>query len=93
MTDIGILGMEVYFPNTYVDQEELEAHYGVSKGKYTKGLGQKKMAFASDREDINSISMTVLSNLVNNYGIDWNDIGRLEVGTETIIDKSKSTKT
>jgi len=85
--------MEVYFPNTYVDQEELEKHYGVGKGKYTIGLGQKKMAFASDREDINSISMTVLSNLVNNYGIDWNDIGRLEVGTETLIDKSKSTKT
>lgn len=37
--------------------------------------------------------MTVLSNLVNNYGVDWNEIGRLEVGTETIIDKSKSTKT
>jgi hydroxymethylglutaryl-CoA synthase len=93
MTEIGIIGMEVYFPNTYVDQEELEAYYGVGKGKYTVGLGQQKMAFTSDREDINSISMTVVSNLVNNYGIDWKDVGRLEVGTETIIDKSKSTKT
>lgn len=93
MTDIGIIGMEVYFPNTYVDQEELEVAYGVGKGKHTIGLGQHKMAFASDREDINSIAMTVLSNLVNNYGIDWKDIGRLEIGTETLIDKSKSTKT
>ena len=93
MTEIGILGMEVYFPNTYVDQEELEAHYGVSKGKYTIGLGQHKMSFASDREDINSICMTVVSNLVSNYGIDMKDVGRLEVGTETLIDKSKSTKT
>jgi len=85
--------MEVYFPNTYVSQEELEVAYGVSKGKHTIGLGQQKMAFASDREDINSISMTVLAALVNNYDIDWKDIGRLEIGTETLIDKSKSTKT
>lgn len=93
MSEIGILGMEVYFPNTYVAQEDLETFYGVSKGKYTIGLGQHKMAFASDREDVNTISLTVLHNLMTNYGIDWNDVGRLEVGTETLLDKSKSTKT
>jgi hydroxymethylglutaryl-CoA synthase len=36
--------------------------------------------------------LTVLSKLLKNYGIDTNSIGRLEVGTETILDKSKSVK-
>ena len=42
---MGILGMEIYFPQTYVDQTDLEAHDGVSKGKYTIGLGQLAMSF------------------------------------------------
>ena len=33
-----------------VDQTELEKFDGVSAGKYTIGLGQKKMAFCDDRE-------------------------------------------
>lgn len=93
MSGIGIIAIEVYFPRLYVDQEELEVHHGVSKGKYTIGLGQQKMSFASDREDVNTIAMTVLHNLINKNGIKWEDIGRLEVGTETLIDKSKSCKT
>ena len=36
--------------------------------------------------------MTVCSNLLSKYQIDINSIGRLEVGTETILDKSKSVK-
>lgn len=46
-----------------------------------------------DREDINSLALTVVSNLLKKYNIDPRSIGRLDVGTETIIDKSKSTKT
>lgn len=37
--------------------------------------------------------MTATSKLLKNYNIDPNSIGRLEVGTETILDKSKSVKT
>lgn len=42
--------------------------------------------------DIYSFALTVTSNLLKNYKIDPNSIGRLEVGTETILDKSKSVK-
>jgi hydroxymethylglutaryl-CoA synthase len=55
---VGILAMEVYFPKCYVKQSDLEEANGVSKGKYTAGLGQTAMAFTSDVEDINSISLT-----------------------------------
>jgi hydroxymethylglutaryl-CoA synthase len=42
--------------------------------------------------DIYSFALTAVSNLISKYNIDTNSIGRLEVGTETILDKSKSVK-
>jgi hydroxymethylglutaryl-CoA synthase len=91
--DVGLLAMEIYFPRTYVDQRENEEFNGVSKGKYTIGLGQTTMSCVDDREDINSISLTCVNNLMKKYGIKPEQIGRLEVGTETLLDKSKSVKT
>ena len=64
----------------------------MSAGKYTIGLGQTKMGFCSDREDVNSLCLTVVKRLLEKTGTKATDIGRMEVGTETIIDKSKSVK-
>jgi len=89
----GILAIETYFPSTYVSQEELEQHDGVGKGKYTVGLGQHNMAVCGEAEDINSICMTAVQNLLEKFHLNPSDIGRLEVGTETIVDKSKAVKT
>ncbi|KAM4706646.1 hydroxymethylglutaryl-CoA synthase, cytoplasmic isoform 1-T2 [Discoglossus pictus] len=91
--DVGIVALEIYFPSQYVDQVELEKFDGVGEGKYTIGLGQSKMGFCSDREDINSLCLTVVQKLMERNNITYDCIGRLEVGTETIIDKSKSVKT
>ncbi|KAL5677809.1 hypothetical protein ACJX0J_013940, partial [Zea mays] len=91
--DVGILAMDIYFPPSCVQQEALEAHDGASKGKYTIGLGQDCMAFCSEVEDVISMSLTVVNSLLKKYKIDPKLIGRLEVGSETVIDKSKSIKT
>ncbi|THH05986.1 hypothetical protein EW145_g4394 [Phellinidium pouzarii] len=91
--DIGILGMEMYFPRRCISEEDLEVFDGVPKGKYTIGLGQQYMACTDDREDINSFALTVVSSLLAKYNVDPRSIGRIDVGTETIIDKSKSVKT
>ncbi|KAK6935320.1 Hydroxymethylglutaryl-coenzyme A synthase, C-terminal domain [Dillenia turbinata] len=91
--NVGILAMDIYFPPTCVQQEALEAHDGASKGKYTIGLGQDCMAFCTEVEDVISMSLTVVNSLLKKYGIDPKLIGRLEVGSETVIDKSKSIKT
>ncbi|CAG8494000.1 14892_t:CDS:2 [Acaulospora colombiana] len=97
--NVGILAIEIYFPKRYVDQNRLEEYDGVSTGKYTIGLGQTKMGFCDDREGevkVNAIVIPILlavQNLIEKYKISYRDIGRLEVGTETIIDKSKSVKT
>lgn len=90
--DVGIRALEVYFPAQYVEQKELEEHDGVLPGKYTIGLGQTRMGFCNDLEDINSLCLTVTHRLLERHNINPRDIGRLEVGTETIIDKSKSVK-
>lgn len=90
---MGILGLEIYFPSSYVSQEELEVFDKVPKGKYTIGLAQLAMSIVNDREDVNSISLTCVKNLLEKYQIRPERVGRLEVGTETLIDKSKSIKT
>ena len=50
-------------------------------------------AHAKHALDIYSFALTATKNLLQKYKIDPNSIGRLEVGTETILDKSKSVKT
>ena len=42
--------------------------------------------------DIYSFALTTLSSLFRKYSIDPTSVGRLEVGTETMLDKSKSVK-
>lgn len=42
--------------------------------------------------DMYSIALTTVSSLLRKYEIDPKSIGRLEVGTETLLDKSKSCK-
>ncbi|DAA72770.1 TPA_exp: Uncharacterized protein A8136_5439 [Trichophyton benhamiae CBS 112371] len=87
--DVGIKAIEIYFPSHYVAQSELETFLGASPGKYTIGLGQTKMSFA----------MTAKVGIIKDelhepdwYSIDPNTIGRLEVGTESMLDKAKSCK-
>ncbi|KAF4766653.1 hypothetical protein HAV15_010458 [Penicillium sp. str.  len=90
--NVGIKALEIYFPSRYVPQSELETYLGASTGKFTIGLGQQKMSFCDDREDLYSMALTAVSSLLAKYQIDPNTIGRLEVGTETLLDKSKSCK-
>nr|XP_013816215.1 PREDICTED: hydroxymethylglutaryl-CoA synthase, mitochondrial [Apteryx mantelli mantelli] len=91
--DVGVLALEVYFPAQYVEQAELERFDGVEAGKYTRGLGQQQMGFCAAHEDINSLCLTVVQRLVERAHLSWDAIGRLEVGTETVVDKSKAVKT
>ena len=92
-TDVGIIDIQLYIPRYFLDQIENEEFDKAGKGKYTIGLGQQKMSFLGDREDINSICLSVLEQVLTRNRINTKDVGRLEVGTETFLDKSKSIKT
>lgn len=91
-TSSGIEAIEVYFPSQYVEQNKLEKHDNVGAGKYTIGLGQSQLAFTGDFENVHSLALTVVSNLMKKANIPYSEIGRLTCSSETIIDKSKSIK-
>ena len=62
-------------------------------GKYTIGLGQLGLSYVTDREDVYSIALSAVESLHGpSTALRYEDIGRLEVGSETILDHSKSIK-
>ena len=75
--NVGILAISTYFPLSFVDQDELEDHDNASKGKYTIGLGQKQMGFCHDNEDVCSLCLTAVSDLMERYEVSYNDIGMI----------------
>ncbi|KAJ5099902.1 hydroxymethylglutaryl-CoA synthase [Penicillium argentinense] len=80
-------------PHNFVAQSEPETFLGASTGKFTIGLGQTNMSFCDNREDVYSLALTTVSSLMKKYSISPDSIGRLEVGTESMLDKAKSCKT
>ena len=90
--DVGIHAVDIYFPSTFVSQSALEQYNGVPQGKYTLGLGQLGLAFVNDREDVYSMALTAVDSFMRQRGLSYADIGRLEVGSETLLDHSKSVK-
>ena len=93
MDQYGILAAELYIPKLYIDQKDFEISKNISRGKITIGLSQKQMSFVSHLEDVNSIALSVLRKLLTRTKIPEKQISKLEFGTETLHDKSKSTKT
>ena len=99
--NVGIKAIQVHIPKCYVTQDDLEEKEielcgeefrQKIKGKFTKGLGQTNLSFCTDHEDTASLAMNAVSNLMKAYGYNQNDFGRLEIGTESAIDRSKSIK-
>lgn len=83
----------IFLLNMLIKQSWKNMMDGVGAGKYTIGLDETRMGFCMDREDSNSLCMTVVQNLMEISSLSNYCIGWLEVGTETIIDKSKLVKT
>ena len=51
------------------------------------------MSVLTDREDVVSMAMTAVYNLMKKHSLLPKHIGRLDVGSESLTDKSKSLKT
>uniref|UniRef100_A0A7S3QWX6 Hydroxymethylglutaryl-CoA synthase n=1 Tax=Dunaliella tertiolecta TaxID=3047 RepID=A0A7S3QWX6_DUNTE len=89
--NVGILAMEAYVPLHSLSATDLEIQDGVP-GKYTKGLGQVSLSYCTDREDAVSMALTATHKLLEAYSLQPSQIGRLEVGSESGPDRSKSIK-
>ena len=90
-TNVGILRMALYVPQACVRHADLEEQDGCAP-KYTVGLEQESMAVWNPcKEDVVSMAMTATRDLLKH--VDPCAIGCVRVGTETLVDKSKSLKT
>jgi hydroxymethylglutaryl-CoA synthase len=86
---IGIDAMACSVPQHYVDLVELAEARGVDPGKFTKGLGQRKMAIATPPEDAVHLAANAARKALDRFTLDPQEIGMLAVGTETAVDHSK----
>jgi thioester reductase-like protein len=90
---VGIVAMELYVPRFCVTQADMEKHDNC-EGKYTSGLLQKEIGFGTDDEDAVSYALTAVARLLERVGPQVKSkIGRIEVGTESQVDRSKAIKT
>ena len=87
----GIHALEVYTPRHCARAAELEAAHGVA-GKYTEGLLMREWAACDEDEDVASMALTAVRRLVEGRGVRWEDVGMVQVGSESLLDRSKSLK-
>jgi 3-hydroxy-3-methylglutaryl CoA synthase len=91
--NVGILALHFHLPCYAVRQEDLERAHGAPAGKYTAGLGQRELGFGpGGAEDACSRALSACDALLQKHGgaVSARRIGRVDVGTETSPDRSKS---
>ena len=83
--------MEYYAPNLCCSAADVEQLHDCL-GRYTVGRGQQHIGFCDGNEDTVSMAMTVFERLVSSCQLPLAQIGRLEIGTESQVDRAKSVK-
>ncbi|MFC5133867.1 MULTISPECIES: hydroxymethylglutaryl-CoA synthase [Haloferacaceae] len=94
MTAVGIDAIEIRsgklkldLPNTFAPQK------GDDPEKYTKGLGLTNSSFPDVYEDIVTMGANAAKRLMDRKGLEPDDIGRIDVATESAFDHSKPVST
>ncbi|MFC6904000.1 hydroxymethylglutaryl-CoA synthase [Halalkalicoccus tibetensis] len=94
MTEVGIDAIEIWtgklkldLPNTFAPAK------GEDPEKYTKGLGLNASSFPDTYEDIVTMGANAAHRLMEHEGLEPEDIGRIDVATESSFDNSKPVST
>ena len=94
MTRVGIDAIEIWTGKLQLD---LPNTFAPSKGddpeKYTKGLGLYTSSMPDVYEDIVTMGANAAKRLMDRRGLDPQDIGRIDVATESAFDNSKPVST
>ncbi len=94
MTAVGIDAIEIWTGTLKLD---LPGTFAPAKGeepdKYTKGLGLNASSFPDSYEDIVTMGANAAYRLMDRKGLDPDDIGRIDVATESAFDNSKPVST
>jgi hydroxymethylglutaryl-CoA synthase len=94
MTAVGINGIEIWtgklklnLPRTYAPAN------GEDPEKYTNGIGLETSSFPDTYEDIVTMGANATKRLMDRKGLTPDDIGRIDVATESAFDNSKPVST
>ncbi|MES3630595.1 MAG: hydroxymethylglutaryl-CoA synthase [Longimonas sp.] len=94
MASVGIDAMEIWtgklvldLPNTFAPVKD------EAPAKYTKGLGLTGSSLPDVYEDIVTMGANACKRLIERKGLTLNDIGRIDVATESSFDRSKPVST
>lgn len=85
---VGIDDIAIYSPGHYYDLADLAAAHGIDPAKYTKGIGQERMAVPSPDEDIVTMAANAVAPLLSDGVRDA--VSTVIFATESGIDQSKS---
>lgn len=88
MTPVGIDKISFYVPKHYVALSTLAEAQGIDPEKYTRGIGQNKIALPSHDEDIVTLAAEAAAQIVSDA--DMEAIDTVLFATETGIDQSKA---
>ncbi|MFB6094192.1 MAG: hydroxymethylglutaryl-CoA synthase [Halanaeroarchaeum sp.] len=94
MTDVGIDAIELWSGKLRFDlAEEFAPVKGDDPEKYTKGLGLFASSFPDAYEDVVTMGANAALRLMRRKDIAPEDVGRIDVATESSFDKSKPLST
>ena len=88
MTNPGIESLSFYTPSTYVHLNELADHHGIDPAKFSRGIGQEKIALPGFDEDIVTMAAEAAQPIIDRVGAD--KIDTVLFATESGIDQSKA---
>ncbi|RDI72623.1 hydroxymethylglutaryl-CoA synthase [Halopelagius longus] len=94
MTAVGIDAIEIRTGKLKLDLANTFApKKGEDPEKYTKGIGLKHSSFPDVYEDIVTMGANAAKDLMDRKGLVPDDIGRIDVATESAFDNSKPVST
>ena len=91
-TDACIRALEVYAPQHCVSAAAADACGGYF-GKHICGLLVERFTTCGEDEDAASMVLTALTRLMRRCGVRSCEVGKLQIGSEAPLDRSKSIKT
>lgn len=88
-TQVGIDDLSLYIPSLFLPIRDLADARGIDPAKLEKGLGLTAMAIPDASEDVVTMAAEALIDLVARNDLRPEEIGRIYVGTESMVDGSK----
>jgi hydroxymethylglutaryl-CoA synthase len=86
---VGIDLVSFYLPKIYLPIEVLAQNRNIEPEKLSKGLGLQKMTLLDVHQDVVTMAANAVFQLISDNNLDFNEITRIYVGTESGVDSSK----